>query len=187
LSKAFRHVDSVDLAKPFVDLAQQLLKRGELSWDMPVDRTTGKIVPRTIQKEDLSPGSVNFDCLNAESLPEDMTGYDLICGFNTIDRMERPKAFLVGVKDRLNKGGLLVLSSAWDWSEEFTPKDQWLGGYKYGDNDGPSSYQGLRELLESEGFVEALPSKDLWHSQHELDNGRRSERTRVQMTFWQLC
>jgi len=119
-------------------------------------------------------------------LPKELSGYDLVCGFNLIDRLAQPRVFLQSVKDRLNRGGLLVLSSPYTWLEEFTDREEWLGAYKYGDNDGPSSYSGLKEALLADGFEEAKPPKDLWFRIDQLGNGRQSQQTCAQMTFWRL-
>mmetsp|Transcript_60452 Transcript_60452/g.167250 ORF Transcript_60452/g.167250 Transcript_60452/m.167250 type:complete len:495 (+) Transcript_60452:1-1485(+) len=186
LSRAFGHVDSGDYSATFVDFGRRLLKDGELRWRSLVDRTAGSTVERSVQAADLGAGSVTFSRMDAQALPEELTGYDLICGFNLIDRLAEPKAFLSGAKARLNPGGLLVVSSPYTWLEEFTPKDNWLGGFKYGDNDGPTSYLGLKDFLLSQGFVEAAPAEDLWFRIDELGNGRKSQQTRAQMTFWRL-
>lgn len=186
LSRAFKHVDSGDVSELFVEAAQRLLKDGELSWLAPADHTGGRTVTRAVNAKELAPGSVSFTKLDAEVLPAELTGYDLICGFSVIDQLARPRDFLLGAKARLNKGGLLVLSSPYEWSEDLTDKDQWLGGFKYGDNDGPSTYQGLKELLVAEGFEEALQPEELEFDLEQQANGRKSERHRTQMTFWRL-
>merc|ERR1719203_2335113 len=165
-------------------MAQRLMRDGELSWQAPVDHTGMRVVQRAISTKELAPGSVSFTKLNAEVLPEELTGYDLICGFSLIDQLARPRDFLLGAKDRLNKGGLLVISSPYEWSEELTDKDQWLGGFKYGDNDGPSTYQGMKELLLAEGFEEVKQPQDVWFRIDSLANGRMSQQTRAHMTFW---
>jgi len=186
LSRAFGHVDSGDYSATFVDLGRRLLKDGELSWRSAVDRTAGGTVTRSVRASDLDIGSVSFSRLDAQALPKELTGYDLVCGFNLIDRLADPKAFLFEAKARLNPGGLLVISSPYTWLEDFTPKDNWLGGFKYGDNDGPTSYVGLREFLVAQGFVEASAPEDLWFRIDELGNGRKSQQTRAQLTFWRL-
>lgn len=186
LSRAFQHVDSGDLSGKWVDIAQRLLKEGEISWQAPADLTGGQTVTRAVSAKELAPGSVSFSRLDAEELPEELTGYDLVCGFRLIDQLARPRDFLKGAKARLNQGGLLVLSSPYEWSEEFTEKDQWLGGFKYGDNDSKSSYEGLKEFLLAEGFEEASPPEELEFDLDEQASGRKSQRLRTQMTFWKL-
>jgi len=187
LSRAFDHVDSGDYSSRFVELGQSLINDGELRWQSLVDRTAGTTEERCVRAEDLKVGgSVTFSKVDAQAMPEELTGYDLVCGFNLIDEVARPKDFLSGVKSRLNPDGLLVLSSPYSWAEEFTSKENWLGGFKYGDNDGPSTYEGIKALLTEHGFVEALPAEEIQFRIDELGNGRKSQQTRAQMTFWRL-
>jgi len=187
LSRAFEHVDGGDCSKRFVELGQQLVQEGGLQWRSLADRTAGTTVERTVSASDLQIGNVNFTYLDAQVLPSELTGYNLICGFNLIDRLKQPKGFLAEAKSRLNPGGLLILSSPYTWLEEFTDKEHWLGGFKYGDNDGPTTYEGLKESLLSQGFVEARQPEDVCFCIDELDNGRKRQQTRAQFTFWQLA
>jgi len=184
LSRAFGHVDSGDLSGEYVEMAQRLMRDGELSWQAPADQTGGRTVTRAISTKELAPGSVSFTRIDAEQLPEQLTGYDLICGFSLLDQLAKPAAFLLGAKERLNKGGLLVLSSPYEWNEDLTDKEEWLGGYKYGDNDSKSTYEGLKELLLAEGFLEAQAPEELEFDMYEQADGRKSQHFRTQMTFW---
>jgi 5-histidylcysteine sulfoxide synthase/putative 4-mercaptohistidine N1-methyltranferase len=182
LSKAFDSVQGGDYSQTFVDLSQKLVQDGELSWKALVDRTGGKAEERSVKAADLGVGNVSFSKLDAHNLPEDT--YDLICGFNLIDRLQNPEVFIKGAKARLNQGGVLVISSPYTWLEEFTPKNKWLGGFKYGDNDAKSTYEGMKELLQAEGFLEVKEPEDVWFRIDTLANGRKSQQTRAQMTFW---
>jgi len=186
LSKSFKEVVAGDFSQSFVDLAKGLAQGKELQWCVPVDRTGGRIHQRSVSASDLAMGQVSFSVMDAHTLPDNLGTYDLVCGFNLIDRLERPREFLAGVKPRLNRGGLLVLSSPYTWREEFTPKDNWLGGFKYGDNDGPSSYEGLKDALKAEGFCEARVADDVWFRIEELGNGRQGQQTKAQVTYWKL-
>jgi len=184
LSRAFKHVDSGDLSGEYVEMAQRLMRDGELSWQAPADQTGGRVVERVISTKELAPGSVSFTRIDAEQLPAELTGYDLICGFSLIDQLAKPRDFLVGAKERLNKGGLLVLSSPYEWDEELTDKEQWLGGFKYGDNDSKTTYEGMKELLLAEGFEEVQAPEELEFDMYEQADGRKSQHFRTQMTFW---
>jgi len=186
LSRAYGHVDSGDYSHSFVALGRKLVEGGELHWRSLVDRTAGTMAERSVRAADLHVGSVAFQHMDAHALPPDCQGYDLVCGFNLIDRLAEPRDFFREAKARLNPGGLLVISSPYTWLEDFTPKDKWLGGFKYGDNDGPTTYAGLKEHLLAEGFEEALAPEDIGFRIDELGNGRKSQQTTAQMTFWRL-
>merc|ERR1712194_946693 len=153
LAKAFGHVCSGDYSQTFVDMGNRLVNDGELKWKVLQDRTAGVVVERSISAKDLGVGkNISFSQVDAHDLPEDH--FDLICGFNLIDRLE------------------------------FTPKDNWLGGFKYGDNDGPTSYEGMKELLLAEGFEEVKQPQDVWFRIDSLANGRMTQQTKAHMTFW---
>jgi len=40
-----------------------------------------------------------------------------------------PRRFLETIHERLNPGGVLVITSPYTWLEEFTKKENWLGGF----------------------------------------------------------
>jgi len=182
LSKSFEHVTGGDYSETFVELAEKLVNEGELKWKSLVDKTSGQSLDRSVTAKELGTGNVSFSKIDAHDLPDDH--FDLICGFNLIDRLEKPAVFLESLKAKLSPGGVLVLSSPYTWLEEFTPKSSWLGGFKYGDNDALSSYQGMKEILQAQGFEEVKEPEDVWFRIDSLANGRKYQQTRAQMTFW---
>ena len=54
--------------------------------------------------------------------------------------------FLQNLAQRLNKNGVLVISSAWQWQEDKVEKAHWLGGFKR-DGENLTSIEGIKELL----------------------------------------
>jgi putative 4-mercaptohistidine N1-methyltranferase len=186
LAKVFDHVDGGDYSRAFVDVAQGLSADGELKWTSSDNKTGNTTIERSFSLADAGAAdrSVAFHELDAHNLPEKLQGYDLICGFNLIDRLENPAQALKHMKERLNVGGLLVLSSPYTWREEYTPKDNWLGGYKFGDNDGPTTSDGLRQLLEESGFEAVKEPQDLWFTLRTQADGRRYERTCAELSVF---
>ncbi len=73
---------------------------------------------------------VEFFQGDATNLKPQFTGYDLILAANLIDRLYDPKKFLETIHERLNLGGVLVITSPYTWLEEFTKKENWLGGFR---------------------------------------------------------
>jgi putative 4-mercaptohistidine N1-methyltranferase len=73
---------------------------------------------------------VMFSQADACNLPEKFTGYDLVLACNLIDRLYAPRKFLSAIHERMNPGGVLVLTSPYTWDETFTKKGEWLGGYR---------------------------------------------------------
>lgn len=72
--------------------------------------------------------------------------YDLILAANLIDRLYDPKKFLETIHERLNLGGVLVISSPYTWLEEFTKKQNWLGGIRRA-GEPYMTLDALRDLL----------------------------------------
>lgn len=127
----FRRVTGLDFSSNFVRLADRMREDGCLRYALPEE---GAIVsPREARLADLGLDEarerVRFHRADACNLPKKFTGYDLALAANLIDRLHSPRSFLSEIHTRINPGGLLVLTSPYTWLEEYTQKDEWLGGY----------------------------------------------------------
>lgn len=78
------------------------------------------------------------------------TGYDLVLAANLLEYLYAPKQFLQSIGARMRKGGILLIASTYDWSEQFTAKVQWLGGLKDGSGESVDSARALAETLAPE-------------------------------------
>lgn len=171
LTKDFESVVGSDFSEDLINVGKDFLAQG---------------------KNDFGVGSAEQSRLQllqmdacAPTPPGDEASCDLVCGFNLIDRLPDPKAFLDESARRLRPGGLLVISSPYTWLEAFTPKDKWLGAFKYGDNDAQRTIDGLREYLttgKNAQFEEALPPEDLPFVLQETPRLRQV--TKAEMSFW---
>jgi len=83
---------------------------------------------------------------DACNLKPNMSGYDLILAANLIDRLYSPRKFLESVHERLNLGGVLMLTSPYTWLEEHTPRTEWIGGFKK-DGERFTTLDGLKDIL----------------------------------------
>ena len=83
---------------------------------------------------------------DAHNLKPQFKDYDLVLACNLIDRLYDPRKFLVNIRERMTPGGLLVLFSPYTWLEEFTPREQWLGGRKV-DGESVTTLAGLHTAL----------------------------------------
>jgi len=89
---------------------------------------------------------VEFYQADACNLPAKFTGYDLVLAANLIDRLYSPRRFLEMIPDRMNPGALLVIASPYTWRTEFTHREEWLGGYRFG-GENFTRLEGLKEAL----------------------------------------
>jgi 5-histidylcysteine sulfoxide synthase/putative 4-mercaptohistidine N1-methyltranferase len=150
LARAFDHVDGVDFTARFIRLALSLKETGRVSYELPTEGELGE--QRSIRLADLGladlTDKVDFWQGDASNLKPLFSGYDLIFAGNLIDRMYSPRRFLEAVHERLNPGGLLILTSPYTWLEEFTAKPEWLGGFlRHGQP--VTTLQGLHEVLDA--------------------------------------
>ena len=80
----------------------------------------------------------------------------------------------------LRPGGVLMLSSPYTWLEEFTPKENWLGGVRE-NGEALSTYQALQRLLAA-NYEEIAPPQDLPFVIRET--ARKYQHTVAQLTVW---
>ncbi len=147
LAKEYESVTGLDFSARFIGAAERMRSEKRLRYTIA---TEGDLVE---YKEALLPSSlepfterVEFWQADACNLKPHFRGYDLVTAFNLIDRLYDPAKFLRDITERINEGGVLVLSSPYTWLEEFTPKERWLGGFKR-DGEPVTTLDGLKELL----------------------------------------
>jgi 5-histidylcysteine sulfoxide synthase/putative 4-mercaptohistidine N1-methyltranferase len=144
----FRQVTGLDFSTRFFRLATRMRDEGFLRYAFPEE---GEIVSfHEIGLQELGLDSVRdrvrFSQADACNIPEKFSGYDLVLAANLIDRLYSPRRFLTTIHERMNPGSLLVLTSPYTWLEEFTRKEEWLGGYR--DAGEPVwTLDGLKETL----------------------------------------
>ncbi len=131
LARRFETVHGIDFTARFIRLALALKEQGELAWDITTEGVLTERHQTSLAALGLIPcaGRVSFWQGDAANLKPQFTGYDLIFAGNLIDRMVSPRRFLEQVHERLNPGGLLILTSPYTWLDDFTSPDEWLGGY----------------------------------------------------------
>ena len=121
-------------------LGYQRMDEGELATELEAR------LPDGIDTE-----KVSFQQGDACALPKNLGTFDVVLAANLIDRLENPRQFLESLPELMNPGGQLVITSPYTWLEEYTPKENWLGGYDH-DNGSVRTVDGLVESL-SNHFV----------------------------------
>ena len=148
LAQEFEEVTGVDFTARFIRLATRMKEEGRIGYTLPVEGeiTTFKNVSlKEFGLEDTA-RKVSFWQADACNLKPLYRGYDLIFAGNLIDRLYAPGRFLADLHTRIERGGLLILTSPYTWLEEFTPKEEWIGGLKR--NGEPfTTLEGLKERL----------------------------------------
>ncbi len=132
LANYFDEVVAIDYSNNFIQVAKELQNFNKISYDITVE---GDIVEKkSINLETLdlqrNKNNITFYQGDAQNLDDSLDNFDLIFCSNLIDRLENPKAFLKNIQSKLSNNGLLVILSPYTWLEEYTPKDNWLGGFQ---------------------------------------------------------
>ena len=153
LAKAFDHVDALDFSARFVEVPSNLQKTGSQRY---VIKTQGDLVDfkevklANFETYEAIKNKISFMQGDACNLTEKYTDYDLVFAGNLIDRLYNPTVFLTSIKNRIRPGGLLVITSPYTWLEDFTPRKNWLGGYKAQTGENYTTLEGLKENLSPE-------------------------------------
>ena len=82
----------------------------------------------------------------------------------------------------MNPGGLLVITSPYTWLEEFTKKEEWLGGYREA-GENVDTLQRLTELLNPRFRMLGEP-RDVPFVIRETR--RKFQHSVAQLTVWEL-
>jgi len=182
LSRGFDEVIGVDFSARFIQEAEVLKQDAVLRYIMPTEgelESFHEVSLATFGLED-ERKKVSFWQADACNLKPIFKDFDLIFAGNLIDRLYDPQKFLDSLSDRLNEGGILILSSPYTWQEESTPKEKWIGGYKR-DGENVSTLQGLEEIL-GKAFT-LLETRNVPFVIQET--ARKHQYTIAQMTIWE--
>ncbi len=148
LASHFDHVTGVDFSARFINQGVQLIQQGLLRYTLTDEGDLVFYKERSLAGLGLEnvKNKVEFLQGDACNLKSILTGYDLILAANLIDRLYDPTKFLANVHERINLGGLLLISSPYTWLEEHTKKEAWIGGYKR-DGESFTTLDGLKMIL----------------------------------------
>lgn len=183
LARQFDFVSGIDFSARFIRIAYQLQEKGLIHYQLPEE---GDIVSFHEQRlEDFGlaglGAKIEFFQGDAHNLKPQFTGYDLVLAANLLDRLYDPARFLTSIHQRLNPGGLLVLASPYTWLEEFTKKEQWLGGIRRA-GEPFTTLEGLQEQL-APHFRRLGEPRDVEFVIRET--ARKFQHSVAQLTIWE--
>ena len=183
LARYFDEVVGMDYSARFIDVALQLTSGEDFRY---VIQEEGELVAyRQVQLKAFGLGAeqasrIHFMQGDACNLKPQKAGYDLVLAANLIDRLRQPKRFLQDVTKMINAGGVLMLSSPYTWLEDYTPKENWLGGIRE-NGEALTTYQALQRLLAAD-FEEIAAPQDVPFVIRET--ARKYQHTVAQLTVW---
>lgn len=184
LAKHFDRVLGLDFSARFINVANQLQKTGSVLYTLPIEGDIKDFKETTLEELDLQ--SIAHKCefmqQDASNMKAHFKGYDMLVAMNLIDRLYEPSKFLQDIAHRLNDGGLLLIGSPYSWSEDYTIKANWLGGYKDGQSgENVTTLETLQTIL-SEQFEPVCEPFDLPFVIRET--ARKYQHNVSQVTVW---
>lgn len=129
LARHCAQVLGIDFSHRFIHAANHLQQHGVLDFacaeEGALSNPASARVPPEIPRQ-----RVRFEQGDAHRLPEDLGPFDVVLMANLIDRLREPKRCLASLPRLTRPGGQLILTSPYTWLEDFTPRQNWLGGFE---------------------------------------------------------
>lgn len=160
LAREFEHVDGVDFSANFIRQGVEMAEQKVLRYTRTEEGELVSYQERTLVSMGLEEAAdrVSFHQGDACNLKPQFSDYDLVLAANLIDRLYKPAQFLQTIHQRINAGGILMIASPYTWLEEYTPMEEWIGGFKK-NGENFSTLDGLKELLEPHFRMISDPEK----------------------------
>jgi putative 4-mercaptohistidine N1-methyltranferase len=161
LAKSFEKVDAFDYSHSFIDLAKQMKACEKVTFQVPIEADIHESVV-AVHEPDITveiTSRVNFFVGDACQLPKMKSqkmiqnSYDGVLLSNLLCRLPDPQACLAALPGIVNPGGVVVMVTPFSWLEQFTPRQNWLGGYYKPNTTEPiKSKDELKRIMEAAGF-----------------------------------
>jgi 5-histidylcysteine sulfoxide synthase/putative 4-mercaptohistidine N1-methyltranferase len=183
LAREFDLVTGIDFSARFIRVALQLKEKGNVHFELVEEGNLVSYHEARLSEMGLDrvADRVEFFQGDATNLKPQFTGYDLVLAANVIDRLYDPKRFLETIHERLNLGAILVITSPYTWLEEFTKKENWLGGFRKG-GEPYMTLDALRDML-GPHFVMLDAPKNVEFVIRETR--RKFQHSVAELTVWQ--
>jgi 5-histidylcysteine sulfoxide synthase/putative 4-mercaptohistidine N1-methyltranferase len=180
LAHEFDEVIGIDFSANFINVGAKLKAYDSLIYKV---KKEGEIFEeKSVSLDSLGleeiKNKVTFMQGDACNLKDIYSGFDLIFCSNLIDRLYYPQKFLNDIPSRINDNGLLVLLSPYTWLEDYTPKENWLGGYMK-DNKEVYTLDTLKENLSDFELLETIDVPFVIK-----ETSRKYQHTISQMSIW---
>lgn len=182
LADEFDAVDALDFSARFVQVGAQLQKAGRIRYERPEEGELVTFQERSLTELGLTGdyAQINFMQQDATNMKPEFSGYDLVVAANLIDRLHTPAQFLRDLPSRMNPGAILLIASPYTWLEEFTKKENWLGGFKR-DGEPVTTLDGLHAELDKNFTIQGAPQKVPFAIR---ETANKHQHTLSEVTIW---
>ena len=128
LTRYVPYVLGLDMSSRFIDQAKVIKEKGACRVSCKVEGDICEEIEIVIPK-DIDRGRVDFRVGDACCLSPGLGIFDRILLVNLIDRVKDPLSCLSQLKNFVSPKARVLVVSPYTWSEKFTPKSSWLGGF----------------------------------------------------------
>lgn len=157
LARYCASVTGVDFSRRFIEAATHLRESGRLQYQR-IDEGELTTPLTALVPPDIDRARVRFEVGDASDVDAELGAFDIVLLANVIDRLREPQRCLRRLAALVKPGGRLMITSPYSWSDDFTVRENWIGGYAA--EAGPiHTLQGLTTIL-SDNF-ELLTTKDM--------------------------
>ncbi|CAI8036503.1 hypothetical protein GBAR_LOCUS20447 [Geodia barretti] len=145
LARDFEEVVGIDYSAAFIHRCQELKMTGRSAYRLKTEGDLGEDKIAAISPE-IDRQRVLFMVGDGCNLPQ-LGQFGCVLAANLICRLPDPRPFFIRLRSIVVEGGLVVITSPYSWLEQYTPKANWLGGYK--DNEGRevSGFDSMKEIM----------------------------------------
>jgi len=145
LARHCAQVLGIDFSARFVSVATHLRDNGSFSFSY-IEEGELTRPHRAVVPPDIDRSRVNFERGDAVNLRPGLGLFDVVLMANLIDRVNHPAKCLAQLRGLLKPGGQLVITSPYTWLAEFTPRENWLGGFMR-DGQPVQTFDTLKKIL----------------------------------------
>lgn len=163
LARYFDECVGLDQSARFIRSAVQLQDDEVVRYTVPVEGELKSFHETSLEAHGLDDLAdkctfMQNDACNLD--PKKFGKFDVVVAANLVEKLYAPKDFLANVHNFVEDGGLLVVSSTYNWDEDVTPAENWVGGFKHGGSgESVFSTQGLSDLLSQNFRLVGDPSE----------------------------
>ncbi len=129
LARHCTEVVGIDFSRRFIDSANVLRADGGLDY-LRADEGALTTPCRACVPAEIDRQRVAFEVGDAMNLRAGLGTFDVVVMANLIDRLREPQQCLAQLSALVNPGGQLIITSPYTWLDEFTLRENWLGGFE---------------------------------------------------------
>ncbi len=179
LARHCAEVVGIDYSQRFVDVANLLQQQGSFTYSFAVEGDLRQPATATIDSA-IDRARVHFEQGDAMDLRDHLGQFDVVLAANLLCRLSEPRKCLDRLPGLLNPGGQLLLMTPCTWLEEFTPRENWLGGFER-DGSPVRTLDSLKEILGKDFELQRTQDLPFLIREHE----RKFQWTVAQASAWQ--